>query len=428
MQTPLRTLTSTATDFADFNATASSCVIFCEADNRLLFLHENAESQAGRWALPGGNLRNDETPIAAAMRLFREQTPIQVNDGQLEAQGRRFARISGIDSIIHFFKVNFDKKPQEAADLLWISIFALPILDQILNLESGVPGRAEAFDVIYRHRFWQRIEDRSVTPKSLTTAAKFVFQKENQTLEFDATRKLIITVIGTAGSGKNTQGQLLEWALGMASTSDGEIMQNESDTPLSKMVAAFDQKYPDLELPSELHLGMMARRLSQPDCSSGIILRGFPSSETQCDVFLSIFVRSTDCLLPIFLDISDEDVKKRLVQDHTGEMRLARFQRTKDGILHKLADRSVIQTLPLTRTIQKLDVFHLVYSAVQKTFDELALAQQQAELQRRMPSNEVLQQRIARQSPASSTSRALIFFGSVAAVAGLGYLWIKNKN
>ena len=278
-----------------------------------------------------------------------------------------------------------------------MSIFALKILDHLENRASAVEGRAEAFDVVYHNRFWQRVVEppasadptaaaaassvsaaSPVSAASQTTgsAARIIFRKNDQNLVFDESRRLVIALIGTACSGKTTQGELLEKALGMISTSDGEIFQQEeSGSLLKKMVTAFSAAHKEDPLPSELHLGMMARRLSRSDCLPGFILRGFPSSEEQCDILLRIFIRNTDVFHPIYLNIPDEDVRSRLQEDSSGERRLADFNRSKEGVLSRL-EICHLQTLPLAGSTSILEIFHQISLGIQTRLD--TLGQQQA--------------------------------------------------
>lgn len=52
------------------------CFVMCLKSNRLLMIHKKRGQGAGKWNVPGGKLRDGESPEAAAARETQEETGI----------------------------------------------------------------------------------------------------------------------------------------------------------------------------------------------------------------------------------------------------------------------------------------------------------------------------------------------------------------
>lgn len=417
----IRFLSPNAEDFKDFNQTQTSCAILCEAGLHLLIVKANENSQAGRWRLPGGNIGADEAPIDAAMRIFQEQTNYQVSADQLSLKGKQFARISDVDSAIHFFTLQLDKKPAELKDYKWISIFALHILDHVTG--EVVEGRKEAFDVVYSDRIWRR--DISAPEKT-----QLIFRKEGQEISFDESRKLGIPFIGKPRSGKATQADWLAQALGMVSISESGIEQeamNDTNAPLPLMLAAFDKEHQDKRYPNEVPVGMIGSRITLADCSAGFVLGGFQPTEEMCRFLTkTVFRENIDEMFPIAFDLSDEDVRKRFPEEgkESYEQRLTEFNGSQAHL--KLFQERNLQTLALTSKDDYLPVFHQVALLVQQRFDALAQEQKAA----KKGTGEPKEKAVVPSTASSSFSKRDFFVGSIltAAVIAGGFFYMKNKE
>jgi adenylate kinase len=85
-----------------------------------------------------------------------------------------------------------------------------------------------------------------------------------------------IILLGPPGSGKGTQGDLIEKQYGFPKISAGDLLREavREETPLGKKVEAYMNRG---ELVSdELVVGMIRERISAEDCQEGYILDGFP--------------------------------------------------------------------------------------------------------------------------------------------------------
>lgn len=104
--------------------------IVCWKDGRILFVTRGRS----RWALPGGTVKLDETPLQAALRELREETRIVA-----ETLTYRFA-FGGLSKRHHVFMLElpFDAKPQpsnEIVDCRWVAP------DEVALLSTSVPTR-----------------------------------------------------------------------------------------------------------------------------------------------------------------------------------------------------------------------------------------------------------------------------------------------
>ena len=90
-----------------------------------------------------------------------------------------------------------------------------------------------------------------------------------------------IILLGPPGSGKGTQGDLIEKKYGYPRISTGDILRREvqEETPLGKKAkAAMDLG--DL-VSDDIVVEMVKKRILRPDCRKGYVLDGFPRNVSQ---------------------------------------------------------------------------------------------------------------------------------------------------
>ena len=101
--------------------------------------------------------------------------------------------------------------------------------------------------------------------------------------------KLIL--LGAPGAGKGTVAKLLTAIDGSVQISTGDILRGavQAGTALGKQAEAY-MKAGDL-VPDELIMGIMEKRLQEPDCAQGFLLDGFPRTIPQAEALKELLAR-----------------------------------------------------------------------------------------------------------------------------------------
>ncbi|MDT8387409.1 MAG: adenylate kinase [Thiogranum sp.] len=121
--------------------------------------------------------------------------------------------------------------------------------------------------------------------------------------------KLIL--LGAPGAGKGTVAKLLTKMDGSVQISTGDILRGavRAGSDLGKQAEAF-MKAGDL-VPDELIMGIMEKRLQDPDCAKGFLLDGFPRTIPQAEALNDLLDR-----LGIKLDMAvNIDVPRDVILD-----------------------------------------------------------------------------------------------------------------
>ena len=119
--------------------------------------------------------------------------------------------------------------------------------------------------------------------------------------------------LGAPGAGKGTQASVVAEKFGLAHISTGDIfrenIRNETELGL-KVKAIMDE---GKLCPDDLTIELVRDRISQDDCSKGIILDGFPRTIAQAEAFEKVLEESGDRLDAVIdIDIADEEVVRRM--------------------------------------------------------------------------------------------------------------------
>lgn len=121
--------------------------------------------------------------------------------------------------------------------------------------------------------------------------------------------KLIL--LGAPGAGKGTAAKMLTELDGSVQISTGDILRGavQAQSELGKQAEEF-MKRGDL-VPDELILGIMEKRLQEPDCANGFLLDGFPRTIPQAEALKELLSR-----LNIELDMAvDIEVPREVILD-----------------------------------------------------------------------------------------------------------------
>ncbi|MBU0907668.1 MAG: nucleoside monophosphate kinase [Nanoarchaeota archaeon] len=114
-----------------------------------------------------------------------------------------------------------------------------------------------------------------------------------------------LLLIGPQGCGKGTQAKLLSEKLGIPHISTGDLLRNATGNlrrDIDSYIVA-GNLYPD-----EKMLGLLRRRLDEPDCRKGYILDGFPRNLKQAEML----DRITKVDKAVEIHISDDEAVRRL--------------------------------------------------------------------------------------------------------------------
>ncbi len=121
--------------------------------------------------------------------------------------------------------------------------------------------------------------------------------------------KLIL--LGAPGAGKGTVAKMLTAIDGSVQISTGDILRGavQAGTELGKEAEAY-MKRGDL-VPDSLIMGIMEKRLQEPDCEKGFLLDGFPRTIPQAEALKKLLHK-----LNIKLDMAvDIDVPRDVILD-----------------------------------------------------------------------------------------------------------------
>jgi adenylate kinase len=113
---------------------------------------------------------------------------------------------------------------------------------------------------------------------------------------------MILMLLGPPGAGKGTQSQLISEKLGIPQLSTGDMLRAavKAETPIglkAKKIMAEGGLVHD-----EIVIGIIADRISEPDCARGFILDGFPRTLPQAaalDTLLTSKARHIDCVIEL---------------------------------------------------------------------------------------------------------------------------------
>ncbi len=114
-----------------------------------------------------------------------------------------------------------------------------------------------------------------------------------------------LILLGPPGAGKGTQSEVLCQKLGIPQLSTGDMLRAavKAGTPVglkAKEIMAAGGLVPD-----EVVIGIIADRISEPDCAKGFILDGFPRTLAQAaalDKLLKSKKKKLDCVIELKVD------------------------------------------------------------------------------------------------------------------------------
>ena len=130
--------------------------------------------------------------------------------------------------------------------------------------------------------------------------------------------KLIL--LGAPGAGKGTVAKMLTAIDGSVQISTGDILRGavQAGTELGKEAEAY-MKRGDL-VPDSLIMGIMEKRLQEPDCEKGFLLDGFPRTIPQAEALKDLLAKLDITLdLAVNIDVPRDVILDRLCTRRTCE-------------------------------------------------------------------------------------------------------------
>ena len=128
--------------------------------------------------------------------------------------------------------------------------------------------------------------------------------------------KLIL--LGAPGAGKGTVAKLLTGLDGSVQISTGDILRGavQAGSELGKQAEAF-MNAGDL-VPDELIMGIMEKRLQEPDCAKGFLLDGFPRTIPQAEQLKTLLEKINIKLdMAVNIDVPKDVILDRLTTRRT---------------------------------------------------------------------------------------------------------------
>jgi adenylate kinase len=125
--------------------------------------------------------------------------------------------------------------------------------------------------------------------------------------------ELNLVLLGPPGSGKGTQGEILQEDFRLPYYATGDILRAavREETELGREAKAYMDRG-DL-VPDEVIIGVIAERVASEEASDGFILDGFPRTTGQAEALDAKMAElGRDLTAALLIDVSDEEVQRRL--------------------------------------------------------------------------------------------------------------------
>jgi adenylate kinase len=128
---------------------------------------------------------------------------------------------------------------------------------------------------------------------------------------------MILVLVGPPGSGKGTQAKLLCEHFGIPQISTGDMLRE------AKRAGTLEKRYLDIMdsgglLPDEAVIGLIDRRVVDPDCRRGFMLDGFPRTVAQAQALDRLLEhRESKIDAVVQLDVPRAFIEERLIHRRT---------------------------------------------------------------------------------------------------------------
>ena len=118
-----------------------------------------------------------------------------------------------------------------------------------------------------------------------------------------------LILLGAPGAGKGTQAELLVQKLGIPAISTGNMLREAIANGTEVGMKAKEYMDNGLLVPDEVILGIVAERVTQPDCAKGFILDGVPRTLAQAEALEEKHIRIDHV---VSIEIDDSVIEGRM--------------------------------------------------------------------------------------------------------------------
>ena len=183
-----------------------------------------------------------------------------------------------------------------------------------------------------------------------------------------------LILLGAPGAGKGTQAELLTQKLSIPAISTGNMLREAmaNGTELGKKV----KQYMDEGnlVPDELILGIVADRVTRPDCQNGFILDGMPRTLAQAEALEANGVKIDHV---VSIEVDDSEIEGRMTGRRVcgkcgASYHIVANPSKKEGICDLCGSELVIRKDDAPETVRKrLQVYHATTEVLKEFYEKL---------------------------------------------------------
>lgn len=170
-----------------------------------------------------------------------------------------------------------------------------------------------------------------------------------------------LILLGAPGAGKGTQAEMLVHELSIPAISTGNMLREAIADGTELGTKAKQYMDGGNLVPDELILGIVAERVSRPDCSKGFILDGVPRTLAQAESLEQLGVKIDHV---VSIEVDDADIERRMtgrrVCTHCGaSYHITAHPPKQEGVCDSCGGELKIRVDDAPETVRKrLSVYH----------------------------------------------------------------------
>ena len=183
-----------------------------------------------------------------------------------------------------------------------------------------------------------------------------------------------LILLGAPGAGKGTQAELLTQKLSIPAISTGNMLREAIANGTELGMKAKQYMDEGNLVPDELILGIVADRVSQPDCQNGFILDGVPRTLAQAEALEAKGVKIDHV---VSIEVEDSEIEGRMTGRRVcgkcgASYHIVANPAKKDGICDLCGGELVIRKDDAPETVRKrLQVYHATTEVLKDFYGKL---------------------------------------------------------